>query len=372
MGVLGYAAAIEAHPGYDPALDGHLAEIRRVGERATALTRRLLAFSRREVVQPKLVNLPLIVGELMPMLERVLEEQVRPSFETASAEAWLVACPTQIEQIVLNLVVNARDAMPQGGSIRVWTGEVAFDRERHVGDAVLAAGRYAALRVTDQGTGIEPVVQARMFEPFFTTKEAGRGTGLGLSTVYGIVKQMQGGIEVETSPGTGTSFQIFFPSAPEPERRTTHRATSSAGAGECILLVEDDGAIRGLVALWLKRHGYRTMVASSAAEAQALAGDASGVDLVITDVMMPGGNGPELMKAFHQHKPGLRAIYISGYAHATLTTEGHLPVDTHFVSKPFAERDLVARIRVVLDEAVRPGIENTGFLGDSEQTRFPG
>jgi PAS domain S-box-containing protein len=351
-GVLGYAASIETDPAYDRTLDPYLAAIRRIGDRATSLTQRLLAFSRREVVQPRLVNLTPIVAELMPMLERVLDGQAQLTFEASAAEAWIIACPTQIEQIVLNLAVNARDAMPHGGRLVIRTAETRLDAERRVGDAVLETGRYATLVVSDEGTGIEPAVQARMFEPFFTTKATGRGTGLGLSTVYGIVKQMSGGIHVDTGPNRGTSFEIYFPSAePAIERTPAHAAGDAIDDTKGILLVEDDASIRALVTSWLTRRGYHTIVASSAAEARALAADARDIDLVVTDVMMPGGNGPELVDALRALTPDLPAIYISGYADESLTKGKRLPPRTYFVPKPFTEPILLERIRAALDES---------------------
>jgi len=347
--VLGYAAIIESHPGYDRALDEHLIEIRRIAERATALTRRLLAFSRRQVVQPRLVNLADIVRDLVAMLDRVLEDRVQVEFR-AEAEGWILADPVQIEQVVLNLAVNARDAMPSGGTIEIRTTIVALDQPTRMGDSVLAAGFYSSLTVADRGAGMDAATMARIFEPFFTTKDVGRGTGLGLSTVYGIVKQMGGGIHVTSAPGKGTTFMVLLPSAAAeaPAVDLPDAGEERLDGHETILVAEDDDAIRGLLEGWLHKRGYRVIVASNPAQARtAMAGDIA-VDLVVSDVIMPGGSGPALVRELQQQRPALPALYISGYAHATLTTEGHLPPGTNFLEKPFTESELLRRVRSVL------------------------
>ncbi len=352
--VLGYAAIIESHPGYDRALDEHLVEIRRIAERATALTRRLLAFSRRQVVQPRLVNLADIVHDLVAMLDRVLEDRVQVDFR-AETEAWILADPVQIEQVVLNLAVNARDAMPSGGTIDMRTTTTTLEQPTMVGDALLSAGVYSSLTVADRGVGMDAATMARIFEPFFTTKDIGRGTGLGLSTVYGIVKQMGGGIGVVSAPGKGTAFTVLLPSA-----EAEVPAVASPGAtderlegNETILVAEDDDAIRPLIASWLEKRGYRVILASHPAQARAAMAGAPHVDLVISDVIMPGDSGPTLVRELQQQRPGLPALYISGYAHATLTTEGHLSPGTNFLEKPFTEVELLRRVRSILTSSAR-------------------
>ena len=359
--VLGYAAMIESHPDYNETLNQHLSEIRRTAERATALTARLLAFSRRQVVEPRTVNLPDLVSDLMPMLDRVLEDRVKLNFTAYAPAGWILADPVQIEQVVLNLAINARDAMPDGGRVAVHTDTTTFNAPTRVGDAMLEPGSYATLTVTDTGIGIDPETRARMFEPFFTTKEIGHGTGLGLSTVYGIVKQLGGGIAVDSERGRGATFRIYLPLTAACELNDSARAAQKprVASAATILVVDDDDAIRTLVASWLEASGYGVVTAANVAAAiHAVNGDRY-VSLLVTDVVMPGESGLALAEKLRQDTPDLPVLYMSGYAHASFSSGpgspggGQPPAGSHFLAKPFSRDALLGRVRQILEVGMR-------------------
>jgi signal transduction histidine kinase len=321
-------------------------EIQRAAERAAGLTRQLLAFSRKQVLQPTPVNLSRLAGELIPMLQRLIGEHITLIDETASEIAAVTGDRNQLEQVIINLAVNARDAMPAGGALtirtsRVWLDDVASGAE-------LLPGPYVRLEVADTGIGMDAATQARIFEPFFTTKEFGRGTGLGLATVYGIVKQMGGAVRVVSAPHEGTTFRLYFP-----ETRTREPMAAAAVVGdpirgtETLLLVEDEGAVLDFLRRLLERHGYRVLAAENQTAALACARDHA-VDLVITDIVLPGGSGPELVRALHELQPGVPALYISGYGDAVLGREAAPPKASHFLQKPFTAPELLTRIRHIL------------------------
>jgi PAS domain S-box-containing protein len=324
-------------------------EIRRAGERAAALTRQLLAFSRRQVVQPRVLDLNDVIRDTERMLRRLIGEDVRLATRLAERILPVKADPGQLEQVLLNLAVNARDAMPLGGRLTIGSGGLVVDARdsRHPQSR---PGSWVFVQVVDTGVGMSPDVVRHIFEPFFTTKEVGKGTGLGLSTVYGIVDQSGGWIEVDSEPGSGSAFTVWLPEAGEPitETAVAPKARRSSG-GEVILVVEDEPSVRALVSRTLLAHGYVVLEASNGAEALALAGGHQGeIQLLLTDVVMPDLRGPELRERLVVLRPGLRTVFMSGYSE-----ESALPTSTtpgvSFLQKPFTPERLTRALREILD-----------------------
>ncbi len=349
--ILGYAAILEAEaPGNNiPRED--IGEIRKAAERAAALTRQLLSFSRQQVLQPRVVELSAIVLGLLPMLTRVLGEQIAIVDELAGDTKPVYCDPSELEQIIINLAVNARDAMPAGGRLTFHSANAWLDNTATATSIDLAPGSYAMLEVRDTGTGMDAATKARVFEPFFTTKEFGRGTGLGLSTVYGLVKQMGGAITVDSELDRGTSFRVYLPHATKAaEISVPATATDQPiGGSETVLLVEDEDSVRALVASVLHRHGYRVMIAENPAVARTLVETHQGpLDLIVTDVVMPGGTGPDLVNTLIQVRPDLRTLYISGYAETALANQGTPDMSRNFLQKPFTGPQLLDKVRQVL------------------------
>ncbi|MFN2577493.1 MAG: PAS domain S-box protein [Pyrinomonadaceae bacterium] len=336
----------------DDPLFGNLEEIKKAGDRATSLTRQLLAFSRRQVLQPKVLNLDTVVTDMEKMLQRIIGENIdlravlEPTLGNVNAD------PGQIEQILLNLVVNARDSMPDGGKLTIETDNVYLN-EQYVKDHVGAqAGPHVMLAVADTGHGMDRETIARIFEPFFTTKEMGKGTGLGLSTVYGIVKQSGGNIWVYSEIGRGTTFKIYLPrvgAAAEEYKRNIENARATKGS-ETILLVEDEDMLRKLGRQTLKGHGYCILEAANGGEAIALAANEGRIDLLLTDVIMPGMNGREVAIGLLKTRPSLRVLFMSGYTDDAIVHHGVLDESANFIQKPFSPDELARKVRQVLDE----------------------
>ena len=327
-------------------------EIRKAGGRAAALTHQLLAFSRRQVLEPRVLDLNAVISGMERMLRRVIGEDIELITATQE-ELWHArADPGQIEQAILNLVVNARDAMPRGGKLTLETANVELDEKFAGRYATVTPGPHVMLAVSDTGIGMDAELQARLFEPFFTTKEHGKGTGLGLSTTYGIVKQSGGSIWVYSEPGHGTTFKIYLPRCEEPlEELPPAPDTREAAPGtETVLVVEDEPEVRRLVERLLRGKGYRVLTAGSPADAVGLASAHEGaIDLLLTDVIMPGMNGRELARRLAPARPAMRVLYMSGYADAAMSQQGILPPGTAFVSKPFTPEVLARKVREVLD-----------------------
>jgi len=327
-------------------------EIRKAGGRAAALTHQLLAFSRRQVLEPRVLDLNAVISGMERMLRRVIGEDIELITATQE-ELWHArADPGQIEQAILNLVVNARDAMPRGGKLTLETANVELDEKFAGRYATVTPGPHVMLAVSDTGIGMDAELQARLFEPFFTTKEHGKGTGLGLSTTYGIVKQSGGSIWVYSEPGHGTTFKIYLPRCEEPlEELPPAPDTREAAPGtETVLVVEDEPEVRRLVERLLRGKGYRVLTAGSPADAVALAkAHEAAIDLLLTDVIMPGMNGRELARLLAPARPAMRVLYMSGYADAAMSQQGILPPGTAFVSKPFTPEVLARKVREVLD-----------------------
>jgi PAS domain S-box-containing protein len=351
--ILGYCdLALEGIP-VDSTASEDVAEVRRAAQRAAELTHQLLAFSRRQVLKPCVFSLGTALEQTEKILRRLISENIALELSVCAPQAQVCADPTQVEQVILNLAVNARDAMPRGGRLHLSTGTITFDEPHDVAGASLPAGTYAMLAVSDTGTGIAPEIRDRLFEPFFTTKPRGQGTGLGLATVYGIMQQSGGGIELASVPGTGTTFILYFPvagedRAPELVTSSTQRDVQQRGEGT-ILLAEDDDAVRAIARETLERAGYRVLAAPDGSAALALAGSHDGpIDLLLTDVIMPGMNGRELAATLTRRRPGIRVLYASGYTDNMLEGQGALIPGVTLLDKPFTPADLAAKVRDVL------------------------
>jgi len=343
--------ALAQLPG-DHALRRHIDLIRTTADRAAALTRQLLAFSRKQVLEPKVLDLNAVVAGLAPMLSRLIGEDLELTAVPAPGLGRVKADPTQVEQVIVNLAVNARDAMPQGGRLTIETGNVELDEaytRRHPG---ANPGRFVMVAVNDTGHGMDAATQARIFEPFFTTKEPGKGTGLGLATVFGIVKQSGGSIWVYSEPGHGTTFKVYLPRVDDATDQTAPTAEGSplARASETILLVEDDDEVRALARETLEGSGYVVIPAASAAEALRVVGTRQQpIDLLVTDVVLPQVSGRGLADLLTPDHRDLRVLYISGYTDDAIVRHGVLEAGTAFLQKPFTPHTLLSKVRKVLD-----------------------
>ena len=335
--------------------EASIRQITLAAERASNLIRQLLAFSRHQVLQPQLLDLNEVICRLTHMLERLLGEHVSLKPELSAVLPSVYADPGMIEQVLMNLAVNARDAMPRGGTLTVRTAWHEFTADDVQGRPEARVGQYVCLSVADTGCGIDEATRARIFEPFFTTKETGKGTGLGLATVYGIVKQHEGWIEVDTTVGVGTTFRIFFPGRREPAKGSTGSATEhfrAVGGTESILVVEDEPALRELVAQILTEYGYRVLVAASGWEALSIwETESSRVNLLLTDVVMPQGlSGPDLADRLRCERPDLKVVYTSGYSPEVAGRDASLFEGPNFLPKPYRPARLAAMIRQCLDQ----------------------
>ncbi len=326
-------------------------EVVKAGVRAAALTKQLLAFSRRQVLELRVINVNSVVSGIESMLRRLIGENIRLRSKLDPRVGNIKADPGQLEQVIVNLVVNARDAMPNGGTLTIETANVDLDEAYAAEHAAVQPGPYAVLIVSDTGTGMDAQTQARIFEPFFTTKGLGRGTGLGLATVYGIVKQSGGYIWVYSEPGHGTTFKIYLPRLSDEVLLPAASAapSESLAGGETILVVEDDASIRGLIQNLLSRQGYTVLVVGGAQEAletcQTLQGS---IDLLLTDVVMPDMGGPELASQLLELRPEMRVVYMSGYTENTISQHGVLNQEITLLEKPFTAESLVRKVREVL------------------------
>jgi len=350
--ITGYADLLLEDLGTSDRRRDDIAEIRKAAERAAGLTRQLLAFSRQQVMQAQVLDLNALVADTQNMLGRLLGEDIALVTRLDPALGAVKADPGQLEQVIMNLAVNARDAMPGGGKLTIETANAELD-DTYVREHFPARpGSYVMLAVSDTGTGMSDEVQSHLFEPFFTTKEKGKGTGLGLATVYGIVKQSGGYIWVYTEPGHGTTFKIYLPRvAGAPAQRASGPKASPVGAGtETVLLAEDEAAVRAVARHALERQGYTVLEASSGEAALDLAERHSGrIHLLLTDVIMPGMNGRALAQRLSELRPDLRVVYMSGYTEEAITRHGVLEPGLTYVQKPFTPEGLARKVREVLD-----------------------
>jgi PAS domain S-box-containing protein len=330
-------------------------QILKAGERAATLTQQLLAFSRRQVLQPRVLDLNKLVTALSTMLRRLIGEDIdlqlvlRPDLGMVSAD------PGQIEQVLMNLVVNARDAMPKGGTVTIETANVELDESYSGRHLAVKPGPYAQIAVSDNGGGMDEATQARLFEPFFTTKGVGRGTGLGLSTVFGIVKQSGGNLDVYSVPNRGTSVKVYLPRIEQPATvEAESRRRQVASGSETVLLVEDDEMVRHLVSETLVRAGYKVMDTSDPLEARRLSDSYQGpIHLLIADVVMPKVSGRALAEELRARRNGMKVLYMSGYTDHAIVNTGILRKEVAFLQKPFTPAALTEKVREVLENSGR-------------------
>jgi len=348
--IIGYVDLLLLDLGSHDPRRSDLEQVRKAADTATSLTRQLLAFSRQQVIQPRLVTLEEVVGNAEKMLKRLVGEDITLTSNLQKEPVTIKIDPGQLEQVILNLIVNSRDAMPNGGKVTIETRVMDLDDAYARSHWPALPGPYAMLSVSDTGSGMDEATRARIFEPFFTTKELGKGTGLGLATVYGIVKQNGGFIWVYSEPGQGTTFKIYFPLQGEAEEGKSATDVSAAPTGsETILVVEDSAGVRGAVRQILERLGYHVLEATSGKAAMDFAGRRHRIDLLLTDVVMPEMSGRVLAERYAKIRPETRVLYMSGYTDDAVVRHGILESGIAFVQKPFTAEALGRKVREVLD-----------------------
>jgi two-component system cell cycle sensor histidine kinase/response regulator CckA len=350
--IIGYSRVLRKALGANVTLCDHALEIEKAGQRAASLTKQLLAFSRQQVLTPAVLSLNALASDMEKMLPRLLGEDIEVSLGLDPELGNVKADQSQIEQVIMNLAVNARDAMPTGGKLKIQTSNVELDQAYTWNHPGSKAGSYVLLAVSDTGMGMDAATLTHIFEPFFTTKERGKGTGLGLATVYGVVKQSDGYIWVDSAPGKGTSFEIYLPRhvGQPPVGEPTIDSIEKLRGSETILLVEDAEPLRKLAQTFLEAGGFRVLSAGCGEEALEVTAS-SGVtfDLLLTDVVMPGINGRVLAEQILPRQPGMRVLYMSGYTDSFIAGHGVLDPGTHLLHKPFTEETLIRKVREVLD-----------------------
>jgi PAS domain S-box-containing protein len=348
--IIGYAEIMLMGLNENDPLSGYLGEIKRAAVRAASLTRQLLAFSRRQIQQIEVINLNEVVTDLETMLHRLIGEDLELVMELDSAPLFVKADKGQVEQIILNLAVNAKDAMPQGGKFTIETCDVYLDETYCRDHPYVSPGHFVMMAVSDNGTGMDEETRAHMFEPFYTTKETGKGTGLGLSTVFGIVKQSGGSIEVYSEPGFGTTFKVYLPSAGESAKKPQAEIHSSPLPGhETILVAEDDDGLRPLIIDMLKMYGYEVLEARDGDEALHICqGHEGPIHLMVTDVVMPHMSGRQLAEQVTSLYPQMEVLFMSGYTDDAIVRHGVLHEDAAYIQKPFSPDDLAKKVREVL------------------------
>jgi len=350
--IIGYSGLALQRMEDESPLKPYIEEIKKAGDRAANLTRQLLAFGRKQILQPLPLNLNDVITDLNKMLRRLIGEDIRLAARLDLDLKKIKADPGQIEQVLMNLVVNARDAMPRGGNLTIETANIQIDEEyagRHIG---VHSGGYVMLAVSDNGTGMDHETEAKIFEPFFTTKDKGKGTGLGLSTVYGIIKQSGGNIWVYSELGHGTTFKIYLPQVDDPVTTVPAKIEDDSipGGSETVLLVEDEDVVRGLAQRILEEAGYRVIAANGGEEAVTwCANNAETIHLLLTDVVMPDTSGKELAERLTSLRPQTKVLFMSGYTDEAIVHHGVLDSNVEFLQKPFTPTALSRKVRQVLD-----------------------
>jgi two-component system cell cycle sensor histidine kinase/response regulator CckA len=341
----------------DP-MRSYVEEIKKAGERAASLTKQLLAFSRKQIIEPVMLDLNTTIRDSVPMLQRLIGKDIALETHLGNSLGQVMADPDQVHQVLMNLLGNARDAMPEGGKLEITTRNVDLDEDSAASHPEASAGRHILMTVTDSGRGMDEATCQHVFEPFFTTKESSKGTGLGLATVYGIVKQSDGWIDVRSEVGVGTSFMVYLPrmdGRPLVEENGIVAATE--GGGETILLVEDQEAVRSLAKATLRQHGFQVIDASDGQEAIAVAERYCGeIHLLLTDVVMPGMNGKELSERLKVSRPGLKVLFVSGYTASVISHGGVIDHGIAYMPKPFSPDGLAAKVRKVLAAPAKPTV----------------
>jgi signal transduction histidine kinase/CheY-like chemotaxis protein len=353
--ILGYATLLRSTDP-SPEQGEMIDQIEAASERAAALTRQLLAFGRRQIMAPKVLDPGSVIDGIAPLIERIIGEDIDFQTVTGSGTMRVRVDPMQLEQVLVNLIANARDAMPGGGRLTVEVAGVELDDGYVETHPEVTPGRYVMIAISDTGVGMTDEVRERIFEPFFTTRDGSGGTGLGLATVYGIVKQSGGNIHVYSEPGRGSVFKVYFPRVFDPadDIATSLEAPASLSGTETILVAEDDPGVRAIAVISLSRAGYTVIEADSGATALDVAARQSGsVDLLVTDVVMRGMSGLQLAKALSARRPGLRVLFVSGYTENAIVHHGVLDAEIAFLPKPFTPTALQAKVRDVLGK--RPG-----------------
>ena len=349
--IIGYSDVLDMKLEGNEALRKNVAEIKKAGTRASSLTRQLLAFSRQQVLQPKILDLNSVVNDLAKMLRRLIGEHIEVEINLNSDLGKVKADHSQVEQVIMNLVVNARDAMPDGGKLTIQTENVELGESVVAGYPYVQPGNYVQLSVSDTGVGIDASTLTHIFEPFFTTKEKGKGTGLGLATVYGVVKQSDGYIWVDSVPGNGTTFKICLPMSASgvvaaPAEQSPQRTPRGS---ETVLLAEDEESLRGLIADLLQQNGYKVLIASCGTQALAIAEKYVGtIHLLLTDVVMPGMGGPALAKNLAAVRPETKILFMSGYIEFHSAGSSRLPPGAPILQKPFSNETLIREVGAAL------------------------
>jgi two-component system cell cycle sensor histidine kinase/response regulator CckA len=349
--ITGYTEFVQQQLPSDAPQQKDLLQIQAAAERAANLTHQLLAFARQQVIEPKVIQLNHLILNLDKMLRRLIGEDIELTTLTAPTLEPVLADPGQIEQILVNLAVNARDAMPDGGKLTIETAHVTLDEDYTRLHPEVLPGHYTLFSVSDTGMGIEESVQQHIFEPFFTTKKKGKGTGLGLATCYGIVKQAGGHIWLYSEPGHGTTFKIYLPCVKAAAEAAVPQPSVERPRGsETILLVEDEPPVLKLAATVLRRQGYTVLEASNGQEALEMAGEYTGeIHLLLTDVIMPQMGGKALVALLQANHPGMKILYASGYTDDTIVHHGILKAGVAFLQKPFTPSSLAHKVRMTLD-----------------------
>lgn len=354
--IIGYSEALQERiPADDPYREA-VDEIQNAGKRAAALTQQLLAFSRKQVLEPRILSLNTIITDIEKMLRRLVGENIKIELLLGPDTGTVKADRSQIEQVILNLVVNARDAMPDGGKLTIETGNWTLDRSTVLSHPYVIPGLYAMLKVTDTGCGMDADLQSHIFEPFFTTKEKGKGTGLGLATAYGVIKQSGGYIWVDSEVGKGTTFRIYLPEASAAAEALPEVKPAAKAAQErrTILVVEDERSLRKLTRKTLSEAGHTVFEAGDASEALEVSRKTEGIiDLLLTDVIMPGMSGKKLADVLVTERPGISVLYMSGYTDGEIATQGVLEQGTSILRKPFTRDELMRQVENALAVSVR-------------------